>query len=113
MVRLKKGVLRKRQTKNHIYIPNLILLNYPSLVNLQKQRLIHNFKFYETLKQLRFDMPFLDDLTQIPTCSNFLKEMLSEKRRIDEVETTALTVKCSAMIKKKLCYKLKNHGHEF
>jgi len=47
-------------------------------------------KFLNILKKLHVNVPFLDALSQIPLYSNFLKEILSKKRKIDEHETVAL-----------------------
>ena len=39
-----------------------------------------------------------------------MKDILSKKRRLEEYETIALTEECSAIIQKKLPWKLKDPG---
>ncbi|CAJ2645242.1 unnamed protein product, partial [Trifolium pratense] len=44
----------------------------------------HFKKFVELLKQLNITIPFSEAITQMPTYSKFLKEILSNKRKLDE-----------------------------
>ncbi|KAJ8755138.1 hypothetical protein K2173_018936 [Erythroxylum novogranatense] len=46
----------------------------------------------------------------MPSYAKFLKEILSNKRKLEEHETVALTVECSAAIQNKLPPKLKDPG---
>jgi len=46
----------------------------------------------------------------MPLYANFLKDVLSHKRKIEDNETIPLTRECSAIIQKKLPPKLKNPG---
>ncbi|XP_020243263.1 uncharacterized protein LOC109821488 [Asparagus officinalis] len=46
----------------------------------------------------------------MPSYAKFLKEILSNKRRLEEYETVALTQECSDIIKNKLPPKLKDPG---
>jgi len=41
-------------------------------------------------------------LSQMPSYAKFLKEILSNKRKLEEHETVALTEECSVMIQNKL-----------
>src|SRR4030067_1976280 len=49
-------------------------------------------------------------LTQMPSYAKFLKEILSNKRKIEEDETVNLTAECSAIFQNKLPPKLKDPG---
>jgi len=62
------------------------------------------------MNKFYIDVPFTKVLTQIPTYAKFLKEILSEKRKIDEDEIANLTEECSAIIQNKLPPKLKDPG---
>ena len=55
-------------------------------------------KFLEVLKKLYINIPFTEALSQMPSYAKFLKEILSNKRKLEEHETMALTEKCSAAI---------------
>ncbi len=67
-------------------------------------------KFFNMLKQLNVNVPFLDALSQMPLYAKFLKEILSKKRKIDEIEEVALTEECSSVVLNKLTPKLKDPG---
>ncbi|XP_052188365.1 uncharacterized protein LOC127798771 [Diospyros lotus] len=54
--------------------------------------------FLEVFKQLRINIPFADALAQIPAYAKFLKEIMSNKRKLEDYKTIALTKECSAMI---------------
>ena len=59
-------------------------------------------------KQLDINIAFIDALMQIPSYSKFLKEIMSEKKRLEKYETIALSEECSDKIQKKLSPKLKD-----
>ncbi|KAJ9567940.1 hypothetical protein OSB04_003906 [Centaurea solstitialis] len=67
-------------------------------------------KFLEVFKKLQINIPFADALAQIPSHAKFLKDILSNKRKIEEHATVALTEECSAIIQNKLPPKLKDPG---
>jgi len=46
-------------------------------------------KFLDMLKKLHVNVPFEDALSQMPLYAEFLKEILSKKRKIDEHEMVA------------------------
>jgi len=62
------------------------------------------------LKKLHVNVPFLDALSQTPLYAKFLKEILSENRKIDVHETVALGEECSAVVLCQLPTKLKDLG---
>ena len=63
-------------------------------------------KFIELLKKLHINVPFIDALTQIPAYAKFLKEILSNKRKIEDCGNAPLTMTCSALLSKSLPTKL-------
>ena len=65
-------------------------------------------KLLEVLKKLYINIPFTEALSQMPSYAKFLKEILSNKRKLEEYETVALTEECSAVIQNKLPAKLKD-----
>ena len=46
----------------------------------------------------------------MPSCAKFLKEILSNKKKIEDNETITLTAKCSAIIQNNMPPKLKDPG---
>ena len=65
-------------------------------------------KFLEVFKKLHINIPFPDALTQMPSYSKFLKEILGNKRKLEDYETVKLNEECSAIILNKLHPKLKD-----
>ena len=76
-----------------------------------KSKLDEKFRiFVEMLNKLYINVPFTEVLTQMSSYAKFLKEILSNKRKIEEDETVNLTEEHSAIIQSKLPHKLKDPG---
>ncbi|KAL2923801.1 DNA damage-inducible protein 1 [Bienertia sinuspersici] len=67
-------------------------------------------KFLDILKKLHINIPFLDAISKMPSYAKFLKDMLSNKRKIEVHATVSLTVECSAILQNKLPQKLGDPG---
>ncbi|KAL5576211.1 hypothetical protein UlMin_017910 [Ulmus minor] len=62
---------------------------------LRKQNLDKQFsKFINIFKSLHTNLPFVDMLEQIPKYAKFLKEVLSNKRKLEDNEKVILTEEC-------------------
>ena len=82
---------------------------YPQ--RLKKHKLDKQFtKFMEVFKKLHINIPFADALEQMPSYVKFMKDILSQKRRLADFETVNLTEECSAILQRKLSQKLKDPG---
>ncbi|KAL5573845.1 hypothetical protein UlMin_023442 [Ulmus minor] len=78
---------------------------------LKKQNLDKQFsKFLNIFKSLHINLPFVDMLEQMPKYAKFLKDILSNKRKLEECEAIALTEETTALLQKKLPPKLKDPG---
>ncbi|KAL5572849.1 hypothetical protein UlMin_022446 [Ulmus minor] len=78
---------------------------------LRKQNLDKQFsKFIDIFKSLHINLPFIDMLEQMPKYAKFLKEVLSNKRRLEGNEKVMLTKECSVILQRKLPQKLKDPG---
>ncbi|KAL5573761.1 hypothetical protein UlMin_023358 [Ulmus minor] len=76
---------------------------------LRKQNLDKQFsKFIDIFKSLHINLPFVDMLEQMPKYAKFLKEVLSNKRKLEANEKVMLTEECSAILQTKLPPKLKD-----
>ncbi|XP_060200643.1 uncharacterized protein LOC132628909 [Lycium barbarum] len=62
------------------------------------------------VEQLYINIPFTDALTQMPSYAKFLKDILSSKRKLEELSVVKLTEKCSAILQNKLPQKLSDPG---
>ncbi|XP_073019377.1 uncharacterized protein [Primulina eburnea] len=67
-------------------------------------------KFLVIFKKLHINIPFAEALAQMPSYAKFLKEILSNKRKLVDFETVKLSEECSAILKNKLPPKLKDPG---
>src|ERR1044072_6907325 len=55
-------------------------------------------KFVELLKQLNITILFTEAITQMPSYAKFLKEILFNKKKIEDNGAVTLTAECSAII---------------
>ena len=84
-------------------------LKVPFPARLKHQQLDQQFlKFIEVFKKLHINIPFIDALHQMPSYAKLLKEILGNKRKLDDYETIKLNEECSTIIQKKLPPKLKD-----
>ena len=84
------------------------LIPYPQMLKQQNKEQFA--KFLEFFKKLHINIPFVEALTQIPSYAKFMKEILTQKRKIRDNETTMLTKEYSAILQNKLHPKLKHPG---
>ncbi|KAK5775066.1 hypothetical protein PVK06_042933 [Gossypium arboreum] len=68
-------------------------------------------KFLELFKQLHINLPFVEAISQMPTYVKFLKELLTNKRKFEELSPMELNEECSAILQNKLPTKLKDPGN--
>ena len=88
----------KTEAKDHQPIAPI---PYPQL--LKKNKLDKQFtKFMEVFKKLHINISFADALEQMPSFVKFMKDILSQKRRLSDFETVNLTEECSAILQRKL-----------
>ncbi|XP_075515718.1 uncharacterized protein LOC142550529 [Primulina tabacum] len=66
--------------------------------------------FLEIFKKLHINIPFAEALAQMPSYAKFLKEILSNKRKLVDFETMKLSEECSAILQNKLPPKAKDPG---
>ncbi|XP_048489922.2 uncharacterized protein LOC125491885 [Beta vulgaris subsp. vulgaris] len=88
------------------YVPPI-----PFPQRLAKKQLNDKFmKFLEVMKGLEVHIPFLQAMSQMPTYAKFLKELLSNKTKLEESATIALTAEGSVVLQNKLPKKLEDPG---
>ena len=112
-MRRSKGVREEDKTPEYVAPPAYDPpIPYPQRVKqLKKEQQDKQFaKFLEVFKKLQINIPFVEALTQMPSYAKFMKEILSQKRKIRDDETVLLTEECSAILQNKLPPKLKDPG---
>jgi len=65
-------------------------------------------KFLKLLKKLHINLPLLEALFQMPDSRKFLRQLLTNKRKINEEHHVELNATCSAMLQNRLPQKLKD-----
>ncbi|KAM6559046.1 hypothetical protein CsatA_028285 [Cannabis sativa] len=101
--------LPQKGTPPPISIDHHIKIHYPQ--RLHKNKMDKQFsKYLEIFKKLHINIPFIEALKQMPTNLKFLKDILSNKRKLEEFEMVALTEECSTVLQMKLPPKLKGPG---
>ena len=65
-------------------------------------------KFLEIFRKLELNIPFLEAIFQMPNDANCLKELVANKKRLDECAIVPLTEECSAILLNKYPPKLKD-----
>ena len=74
---------------------------YPQ--RLKKHKLDKQFtKFMAVFKKLHINIPFADALEQMPSYVKFMKDILSQKKRLADFEIVNLTEECSVILQRKL-----------
>ncbi|XP_021739812.1 uncharacterized protein LOC110706226 [Chenopodium quinoa] len=65
-------------------------------------------KFLDILKKLHINISFLDAISEMPSYAKFLKDMLSNKKKLENNATVALMAECSAILQNTLPKKLED-----
>ena len=55
-------------------------------------------KFMDVFKKLHINIPLADALEKMPSYVKFMKDILANKRKLQDYETVALSEECSAII---------------
>ena len=80
----------KQPSETSIEARTSIPVPYPQ--RLKKHKLDKQFtKFMDVFKKLHINIPFADALEQMPSYVKFMKDILSQKRRLADFETVNLT----------------------
>ena len=105
----KEQLQEKQSEENTTEAKVGIPVPYPQ--RLKKHKLDNQFtKFMDVFKKLHINIPFADALEQMPSYVKFMKDILSQKRKLADFEIVNLTEECSAILQRKLPQKLKDPG---
>ena len=106
VIEKKKAQEEKQASKVHPYMPPI---PYPA--RLKKNKDQEQFgKFLDLFKQLHINLPLVEVLSQMPRYAKFLKDLLSNKKKLEEISTAPIGAGCSAILLNKLPKKLKDPG---
>ena len=98
-----------QSAENSTEVKTSLPVPYPQC--LKKHKLDKQFtKFMDVFKKLHINILFEDALEQMPSYVKFMKDILSQKRRLADFEIVNLTKECSAILQRKLPQNLKDPG---
>ncbi|XP_050213909.1 uncharacterized protein LOC126665222 [Mercurialis annua] len=103
---VEESTIEKPPPKIKEYVPPI---PYPR----RQMKRINELNFQKLLnifKKIQINIPFTEALAQIPSYAKFLKEIISNKNKLEEYATVGLTEECSARLQRKLPPKLKDPG---
>ncbi|XP_022003937.1 uncharacterized protein LOC110901412 [Helianthus annuus] len=66
--------------------------------------------FMEMLKKLHVNIPFVEALAKMPKYAKFLKDLLTNKKKLEDLSTVTLSEECSAVLQNKLPKKVSDPG---
>nr|GEZ58648.1 reverse transcriptase domain-containing protein [Tanacetum cinerariifolium]GEZ62710.1 reverse transcriptase domain-containing protein [Tanacetum cinerariifolium] len=104
----------KEELKVSASMPNLkSFIPYPSRRDNERRRDQANEqikKFYETFKDMSFEISFTDALIVMPKFASTLKALIGNKEKLSEMARTPMNKHCSTVILNKLPRKLRDFG---
>ena len=83
---------------------------YPGRLKKEKEDVIHH-KFLSMLQQLHINIPFVEALLTMPKYVKFLKDMLTNKTKLEEFSTVVMNERCSSDIEPKIPQKAQDPGN--
>nr|XP_043632323.1 uncharacterized protein LOC122603601 [Erigeron canadensis] len=82
---------------------------YPQ--RLRKEKMVARYgKFLEMIKAIRINMPLVDVLAGMPNYAKFIKELLNNKDKLEEVSATFLNEECTVILQNQIPPKLDDPG---
>ncbi|XP_076948899.1 uncharacterized protein LOC143621329 [Bidens hawaiensis] len=88
------------------YVPPI---PYPNRLKKEKMEAQYG-KFLKLFKQLHINLPFIEDISQMPKYAKFLKDVLTNKRKLEELSHVTLNEECSVVLQNKLPTKKTDPG---
>ncbi|XP_022041040.1 uncharacterized protein LOC110943611 [Helianthus annuus] len=67
-------------------------------------------RFMEMLKKLHVNIPLVEALAKMPKYAKFLKDILTNKKKLEDLSTVTLSEECSAVVQNKLPKKMTDPG---
>ncbi|CAM8877992.1 unnamed protein product [Rhodiola kirilowii] len=98
--------VEKEKAEPRVYTPSI-----PFPQRLKKKTNDKQFsKFAEMMRKLYVTMPFTEVITQAPSYARFLKDVITCRRTIEDVDTVSLNGECSAILQPRMPPKLEDPG---
>ncbi|GKE99477.1 reverse transcriptase domain-containing protein [Tanacetum coccineum] len=82
-----------------------VKIPYPQCLNKEKIEARYA-KFLDMIKEVRINVPLIDVLAGMPNYGKFLKDLVSNKSKMDQISAAFLTEECLAILQNKIPPKL-------
>ncbi|GJX00340.1 reverse transcriptase domain-containing protein [Tanacetum coccineum] len=93
------------------HVPKPYKPRIPHPQRLRKEKLeVQYGKFLDMIRAVRINVPLVDVLTGMPNYDKFLKELVSNKHKLEQISSTFLSDESSAIIQSKVPPKLRDPG---
>ena len=89
--------------------PPKVSVPFPNRVKNEEQDMQFS-KFLTMFRKLHINIHFAEAIAQMPKYAKFLKDIISNKKKLADFETIGLSEECSAVVLRKLPPKLKDPG---
>jgi hypothetical protein len=76
----------------------------------KQRKFNHNSEIFETFKQVRINIPLLDDIKQVPSYAKFLKDLCTVKRKLNVKKKAFLAEQVSVILQNNNTLKYKDLG---
>ncbi|XP_076881103.1 uncharacterized protein LOC143529131 [Bidens hawaiensis] len=91
--------------------PEIDLTRVPYPTRLLRQKYAQEYgHFLDMFKQLKINLPFFEALQHMPKYAKLLKDLLSNKKKLEGLSTLCLNEGCSVVVQNKLPEKLADPG---
>ncbi|GJW70839.1 hypothetical protein Tco_0127756 [Tanacetum coccineum] len=70
-------------------------------------------RFLDVIRAVRINVPLIDVLARMPNCGKFLKELISNKHKIEQISAAFLSGESSVMIQNKVPPKLRDRKFSY
>ncbi|GKF94024.1 hypothetical protein Tco_0283724, partial [Tanacetum coccineum] len=100
-----------KQTKSDQPPPKAYKLKISYPQRLRKEKMEECYaKFIDLIKEVRINVPLIDVLVGMPNYGKFLKDLVSNKSKMEQIFVAFLNEECSAIVQNKLPPKLGDSG---
>ncbi|GKB60983.1 reverse transcriptase domain-containing protein [Tanacetum coccineum] len=82
--------------------PYKLKIPYPQCLRNEKMVVPNNRKFLDMIRAVRINIPLVDALAGMPNYGKFLKELISNKHKIEQISAAFLSDESSTMIQNKV-----------
>ncbi|GKD68459.1 reverse transcriptase domain-containing protein, partial [Tanacetum coccineum] len=83
--------------------------SYPQRLNKEKIEARYA-KFLDMIKEVKINVPLVDVLARMPNYGKFLKDLVSNKSKMEQISAAFLTEECSTILQNKISPKLGDPG---